>query len=244
MAGFSAEIFIRTLTINYYIGLPQALRDRGYIIQSRGTPIEQAVFELEQYEIQLQVEKSRHGFGTAPTVGVVADSGRPVAAASGNNGGGGSSGGSSRFQKDIKDIECYNCLKKGHYQRDCPQPPRNSRGSGGGSGSGSGTNRVIAAVTGQVVAVNNGETTWRGIWARVRTVLVDSGLPHTYWPYAASYVNDCRNALLVAGGKTSPYEKFAGRKPDLTWFKPFGCVGYIHIPEETRHERQQTRAEG
>jgi hypothetical protein len=74
-----------------------------------------------------------------------------------------------------------------------------------------------------------GELTWLGLWARARAVLLESGLPAAYWPYALGYVNDCRNALLVGGGTTTPYERFYGRKPDLSRFKPFGCTGYAHI---------------
>jgi hypothetical protein len=78
---------------------------------------------------------------------------------------------------------------------------------------------------------------WRGLWARVRAVLQESGLPAVYWPSAAGYVNDCRNALLVRGGKATPLEKFCGRKPDLSRFKPFSCFGYFgyaHIPKDAR----------
>ena len=36
------------------------------------------------------------------------------------------------------------------------------------------------------------------------------------------------------GGAVTPYEGFYHRTPDLSRFKPFGCVCYAHVPEETR----------
>ena len=31
-----------------------------------------------------------------------------------------------------------------------------------------------------------------------------------------------------------PEEKFCGRKPDLTHLKVFGCIAYVHVPDELR----------
>ena len=34
------------------------------------------------------------------------------------------SAGGSRPQKDVSQITCYNCNKKGHYATKCPEPPK------------------------------------------------------------------------------------------------------------------------
>lgn len=79
-----------------------------------------------------------------------------------------------------------------------------------------------------------GESTWRGLFARARALLYESCLPDKYWPYAVGYANDCRNALLTRGGDKTPHELYYGKRPDLSRFKPFGCVGYAHLPKDTR----------
>ena len=40
-------------------------------------------------------------------------------------GGGQRSGQTRRNQKDVKEITCFNCNKKGHYSNRCPEPPKN-----------------------------------------------------------------------------------------------------------------------
>ena len=33
---------------------------------------------------------------------------------------------------------------------------------------------------------------------------------------------------------TTPEEKFTGKKPDLSHLKVFGCLAYVHIPNDLR----------
>ena len=49
----------------------------------------------------------------------------------------------------------------------------------------------------------------------------------------------------------TPEEKFTGKKPNLSHFKVFGCIAYVHIPYELRSKRKKmcvhwifTRAKG
>jgi len=32
----------------------------------------------------------------------------------------------------------------------------------------------------------------------------------------------------------TPKEKFRGKKPDVSHFKVFGCIAYMHVPDEKR----------
>jgi hypothetical protein len=32
----------------------------------------------------------------------------------------------------------------------------------------------------------------------------------------------------------TPEEKYSGRKPDLSHLKVFGCIAYVHVPDELR----------
>ncbi|GJR61562.1 putative ribonuclease H-like domain-containing protein [Tanacetum coccineum] len=58
----------------------------------------------------------------------------------------------------------------------------------------------------------------------VRTMLADSKLPTTFWAEAvntACYVQN--RVLVIKPHNKTPYELFLGRKPTLSFMRPFGC---------------------
>ena len=66
-----------------------------------------------------------------------------------------------------------------------------------------------------------------------RTLLNASGLDKTYWSDAMLYVNFVWNRLPKADGRI-PFEVMFNRKVDTSFFKPFGCKCFVHIPKEKR----------
>ncbi|GJS42030.1 putative ribonuclease H-like domain-containing protein [Tanacetum coccineum] len=57
-----------------------------------------------------------------------------------------------------------------------------------------------------------------------RTMLADSKLPTTFWAEAVNIACYVQNRVLVTKPhKKTPYELFLGRKPALSFMKPFGC---------------------
>ncbi len=42
-----------------------------------------------------------------------------------------------------------------------------------------------------------------------------------------------RTPTIAVHGMT-PEEKFTGKKPDVSLFKVFGCITYVHVPDEKR----------
>nr|GFC87350.1 ribonuclease H-like domain-containing protein [Tanacetum cinerariifolium] len=57
-----------------------------------------------------------------------------------------------------------------------------------------------------------------------RTMLVDSKLPTTFWPEAVNTACYVQNRVLVIKlHNKTPYELFLGRKPTLSFMRPFGC---------------------
>jgi hypothetical protein len=65
--------------------------------------------------------------------------------------------------------------------------------------------------------------------------MVEKSMPHHYWAEAvatAIYIMN-RTPIAAVHGMT-PEEKYSGRKPDLSHLKVFGCIGYVHVPNELR----------
>ncbi|GKD34809.1 putative ribonuclease H-like domain-containing protein, partial [Tanacetum coccineum] len=57
-----------------------------------------------------------------------------------------------------------------------------------------------------------------------RTMLADSKLPTTFWAEAVNTACYVQNRVLVIKPKNkTPYELFLGRKPALSFMRPFGC---------------------
>ncbi|GJZ18661.1 retrovirus-related pol polyprotein from transposon TNT 1-94 [Tanacetum coccineum] len=57
-----------------------------------------------------------------------------------------------------------------------------------------------------------------------RTMLVDSKLPTTFWAEAVNTACYVQNRVLVIKPQNkTPYELFLGRKPTLSFMRPFGC---------------------
>lgn len=71
-----------------------------------------------------------------------------------------------------------------------------------------------------------------------RAMLSHSGLPNSYWAEAVSTAVHIRNRSESSTLKEdqTPYEKWHGKKPDVSHFKVFGCIAYAHIPDSQRRK--------
>jgi transposase InsO family protein len=68
-----------------------------------------------------------------------------------------------------------------------------------------------------------------------RAMLNEKNLPNYFWAEAvatAVYIMN-RTPTAVVHGMT-PEEKFIGKKPDVSHFRVFGCIAYVHVPDEKR----------
>ena len=60
-------------------------------------------------------------------------------------------------------------------------------------------------------------------------------MPHCYWAEAVSTAVYIMNRTPTAAvHDVTPEEKFSSRKPDLSHLKVFGCIAYVHVPDELR----------
>ena len=60
-------------------------------------------------------------------------------------------------------------------------------------------------------------------------------MPHFYWVEAVNtnvYIMNKTPTTIVHN--VTPEEKYTGTKPDLSHMKVFGCIAYVHVPDEMR----------
>jgi hypothetical protein len=63
--------------------------------------------------------------------------------------------------------------------------------------------------------------------------MADKSMPHHYWAETVAttiYIMNKTPTAIVHG--VTPKEKYSGRKPDLSHLKVFGCIAYVHVPNE------------
>jgi hypothetical protein len=63
--------------------------------------------------------------------------------------------------------------------------------------------------------------------------MANKSMPHHYWAEAVAttvYIMN-RTPTAAAHGMTLE-EKYSGKKPDLSHLKVFGCIAYVHVPNE------------
>ena len=75
----------------------------------------------------------------------------------------------------------------------------------------------------------------RLLMEKVRTMLVQSKLPHSFWAEAlntAVHVHNISPSRVL--GDNTPRELLTGRKPNVSYLKCFGCTAFVHIPKDQR----------
>ena len=63
----------------------------------------------------------------------------------------------------------------------------------------------------------------------IRTVLIDSSLPLSFWEDAMNYIVFTRNRSPTASKKKVPFHLFYKRKPNVRYLRRFGIKAYAHI---------------
>jgi len=84
---------------------------------------------------------------------------------------------------------------------------------------------------------HNGVAEWKNMHIVEITcaMLNEKNLPNYLWAEAvaiAVYIMNRTPTAAVHG--MTPENKFTGKKPDVSHFRVFGCIAYMHVPEEKR----------
>jgi hypothetical protein len=76
----------------------------------------------------------------------------------------------------------------------------------------------------------------RTIMEMARCLMIDAGLGHEYWQYAATMATFIRNQTPTTSNKgtMSPFEAMWGQKPNLHNLHLFGCSSQVHVPDTLR----------
>ena len=79
----------------------------------------------------------------------------------------------------------------------------------------------------------------RTIMEKARSMLLEAGLPESFWAEAVNTALYLHNRSLRRSleGKM-PYKAWNGIKPDLSHLKVFGCDAFLHVPDEKRNKLQ------
>lgn len=69
----------------------------------------------------------------------------------------------------------------------------------------------------------------------VRSVLNDREVPKRFWPEAEKWATHVlnRSPRYVLIDKT-PKEMWSGVKPVVDYFRVFGCMAHVHVPDQRR----------
>lgn len=75
----------------------------------------------------------------------------------------------------------------------------------------------------------------RTIMNMVRSMLSEKKIPKPFWPEAVNWTMHVlnRSPTLAVRNKT-PEEAWSGIKPSVAYFRVFGCVSHVHIPDSKR----------
>jgi hypothetical protein len=66
-------------------------------------------------------------------------------------------------------------------------------------------------------------------------MLNEKNLPNYFWAKAVAttvYIMNRTPTTIVHG--MTPEEKFIGKKPNVSHLRVFGCIAYVHVPDEKR----------
>ena len=69
-----------------------------------------------------------------------------------------------------------------------------------------------------------------------RTLLVEAKLAMSFWPYAYRCACYIRNRLPTQG-KSTPYELFYGKKPDVSGLRVFGAPCYATLVNGKKRDK-------
>ena len=93
-------------------------------------------------------------------------------------------------------------------------------------------NGIIHQTTAPYTPQSNGiaERKNRTLKEMMNALLISSGLPQNLWGEAILTANQIFDRVPHSKTNVIPYEKWKGRKPNLKYFKVWGCLAKVQLP--------------
>lgn len=75
----------------------------------------------------------------------------------------------------------------------------------------------------------------RTIMNMVRSMLSEKKIPKSFWPEAVNWtVHVLNRSPTLAVRSRTPEEAWSGAKPSVEYFRVFGCISHVHVPDSKR----------
>jgi transposase InsO family protein len=69
----------------------------------------------------------------------------------------------------------------------------------------------------------------------VQCILTDKQVPQVFWPEAVRWCMHVLNrSPTLAVQHSTPEEAWSGMKPTVEYFRVFGCLAHVHVPDQRR----------
>ena len=94
-------------------------------------------------------------------------------------------------------------------------------------------NEIIHQMTAPYTPQQNGvaERKNQTLKEMMNALLLSSGLPQNLWGEAVLTATQILNRVPYSKTQIIPYEKWKGRKPNLNYFKVWGCLAKVQVPK-------------
>lgn len=69
-----------------------------------------------------------------------------------------------------------------------------------------------------------------------RSMIFNAGLSKAYWAEAVTTAAYVRNRVVTSSTGVTPYERWYGKKPDVSSLKVFGCMAHALVPDNERRK--------
>ena len=77
-----------------------------------------------------------------------------------------------------------------------------------------------------------------------RCLLEQAALEKEYWPHALNMSSEIKNFCFHSGMQKTPFEERYKKKPNLKYFKVFGCSAFVHVEKNFRGKITRTSQKG
>ena len=71
------------------------------------------------------------------------------------------------------------------------------------------------------------------------SMILHAGLSKAFWAEAVCNAAYVRNRVITTATAVTPYERWYGKKPDVSNLRVFGCTAYAHVPDASRQKLDQ-----